>query len=310
MKTYDQAPEEVRDRITKLIRRFHPDLEKVQVRIDLLMASTDAEDAHAVTLGGYPCYAVVKILGPKERAMERGDAEIVIDRDEYEAMTPERRDALLDHELYHLEIRRDKVGQPKRDDHQRPLLKMRKHDFNVGWFHEIARRHGVASIEVSQALSLREEQGQAYFDFDPAVAATAGFRELCKEEGTSVTITTPGIGTGVRIDAAGIHSVGEEHVGEEIDEGTIDEATMIIQSAHVASVSVLQRRMRIGYNRASRIMAELERRGIVGPEIGSSPREILKQATESACVTTGDGRQITPTQMVGEIKQMFAKPAA
>jgi S-DNA-T family DNA segregation ATPase FtsK/SpoIIIE len=38
---------------------------------------------------------------------------------------------------------------------------------------------------------------------------------------------------------------------------------------------MLQRRLRIGYNRAARLMEALEARGIVGPENGSSPREIL-----------------------------------
>jgi S-DNA-T family DNA segregation ATPase FtsK/SpoIIIE len=38
---------------------------------------------------------------------------------------------------------------------------------------------------------------------------------------------------------------------------------------------MLQRRLRVGYNRAARLMEALEERGIVGPENGSSPREIL-----------------------------------
>jgi S-DNA-T family DNA segregation ATPase FtsK/SpoIIIE len=38
---------------------------------------------------------------------------------------------------------------------------------------------------------------------------------------------------------------------------------------------MLQRRLRIGYNRAARIMEMMEEKGIVGPENGSSPREIL-----------------------------------
>jgi S-DNA-T family DNA segregation ATPase FtsK/SpoIIIE len=38
---------------------------------------------------------------------------------------------------------------------------------------------------------------------------------------------------------------------------------------------MLQRRLRVGYNRAARLMEVLEDRGIVGPENGSSPREIL-----------------------------------
>ena len=42
-----------------------------------------------------------------------------------------------------------------------------------------------------------------------------------------------------------------------------------------ASTSMFQRRLRIGYNRAARIMELMEDKGIVGPENGSSPREIL-----------------------------------
>ncbi|MCH6258498.1 DNA translocase FtsK [Puniceicoccaceae bacterium K14] len=49
----------------------------------------------------------------------------------------------------------------------------------------------------------------------------------------------------------------------------------VLRSTKRASTSMLQRRLRIGYNRAARLMEELEDRGIVGPENGSSPREIL-----------------------------------
>lgn len=51
----------------------------------------------------------------------------------------------------------------------------------------------------------------------------------------------------------------------------------IIRSTKRASTSMLQRRLSIGYNRAARIMDILQERGYVGPENGSSPREILKE---------------------------------
>ena len=40
---------------------------------------------------------------------------------------------------------------------------MRKHDFQVGWFHEMVRRHGAASAEMKQAQAFREIHGQLYF---------------------------------------------------------------------------------------------------------------------------------------------------
>lgn len=42
-----------------------------------------------------------------------------------------------------------------------------------------------------------------------------------------------------------------------------------------ASASLLQRRFKLGYNRAARIIDLLEERGIIGPQNGSKPREVL-----------------------------------
>ena len=55
----------------------------------------------------------------------------------------------------------------------------------------------------------------------------------------------------------------------------MDKAVEIVVSAGKASASYLQRRLQIGYNRAARIVEEMEARGIVGPPNGSKPREIL-----------------------------------
>jgi S-DNA-T family DNA segregation ATPase FtsK/SpoIIIE len=71
----------------------------------------------------------------------------------------------------------------------------------------------------------------------------------------------------------------EDGPGEAGDLGDDDElyaqALEVLKSSRRASTSMLQRRLRIGYNRAARIMELMEERGVVGPENGSSPREIL-----------------------------------
>jgi S-DNA-T family DNA segregation ATPase FtsK/SpoIIIE len=54
-----------------------------------------------------------------------------------------------------------------------------------------------------------------------------------------------------------------------------DQAAQIVVEARQASVSLLQRRLRIGYNRAARLIDALEAAGIVGPYEGSKPREVL-----------------------------------
>lgn len=55
----------------------------------------------------------------------------------------------------------------------------------------------------------------------------------------------------------------------------VPDAIEVIRNSKRASTSMLQRRLKIGYNRAARIMEILEAEGMVGPENGSSPREIL-----------------------------------
>ncbi|MUT66414.1 DNA translocase FtsK [Paenibacillus sp. NEAU-GSW1] len=62
---------------------------------------------------------------------------------------------------------------------------------------------------------------------------------------------------------------------EEILDELYDQAVTIVIEAKQASVSLLQRRMRIGYTRAARLIDQMEARGIVGPYEGSKPREVL-----------------------------------
>jgi S-DNA-T family DNA segregation ATPase FtsK/SpoIIIE len=68
---------------------------------------------------------------------------------------------------------------------------------------------------------------------------------------------------------------GEDYKGLSEEEKLYKKAYEIIKTTRRASTSTLQRRLRIGYNRAARIMDQMEENGIVGPENGSSPRDIL-----------------------------------
>jgi S-DNA-T family DNA segregation ATPase FtsK/SpoIIIE len=54
-------------------------------------------------------------------------------------------------------------------------------------------------------------------------------------------------------------------------------AVAIVAESRNASISYLQRRLKVGYNRAARMIEQMEREGVVGPQIGVRPREVYVQ---------------------------------
>jgi S-DNA-T family DNA segregation ATPase FtsK/SpoIIIE len=67
-----------------------------------------------------------------------------------------------------------------------------------------------------------------------------------------------------------------EPEGEAVDDDLYQEAVRVVCEAGRASTSTLQRRLRIGYGRAARLIDIMEKDGIVGPPDGTKPREVLK----------------------------------
>ena len=72
----------------------------------------------------------------------------------------------------------------------------------------------------------------------------------------------------------------EEEVAAEAEENAdydekYDEAVAVVTETGQASISMVQRRLRVGYNRAARMIEMMEREGIVGPADGARPREVL-----------------------------------
>ncbi len=75
---------------------------------------------------------------------------------------------------------------------------------------------------------------------------------------------------------------GNQGMGEDFDQSDelLNDAALAVISAGQASVSMLQRRFRIGYNRAARLVDELESLGVIGPSEGSKPRQVLLNQLE------------------------------
>jgi len=62
-----------------------------------------------------------------------------------------------------------------------------------------------------------------------------------------------------------------------VDDDLYQDAVRVVLEAGRASTSTLQRRLRIGYGRAARLIDLMEKDGIVGPADGTRPREVLKK---------------------------------
>lgn len=170
MPIYQLAPKEVAQRAGRMIEAHHPDIENAKVQIDYLYAYAKDPEEPGLKLHGYPALAICKITSLKDRVKGMGDCEISIDAKRYSEMSDAQKDALLDHELEHIQIKRDEDGLFKTDDIGRPALKMKLHDFDFGWFSSIAQRHGNNSIEVQQAHSIFDSAGQYLF---PSLAPAA-----------------------------------------------------------------------------------------------------------------------------------------
>jgi S-DNA-T family DNA segregation ATPase FtsK/SpoIIIE len=115
---------------------------------------------------------------------------------------------------------------------------------------KLIRLHGafVSSAEIKRIVDFWKKQGKP--SFDPSILA-----EVKKEK-----------------EAAG----GQE---DEYDE-KYDEAVAFVAETGQASISLIQRRFRIGYNRAARIVEKMEEEGVVGPSDGIKPREVLIKKIE------------------------------
>jgi S-DNA-T family DNA segregation ATPase FtsK/SpoIIIE len=72
---------------------------------------------------------------------------------------------------------------------------------------------------------------------------------------------------------------GEIGLGSQDRDELFDEAVRLVVEYQQASTSFLQRRMKVGYSRAARLMDELERAGVVGPADGAKPRQIYAEGT-------------------------------
>lgn len=159
MATYEKDNGAIGLLADEIIGQFRGELRDAGLKIDILKAYASRNEngdptGPAIKLHGQACHAIVRIIGLKDRAKGHGDAEITVDGDEWNLFGEMGQRAILHHEIEHLVLVTDaKSGAVKRDDLDRPKLRMRLHDHQFGWFDNVARIYRENAIEVQQASS-------------------------------------------------------------------------------------------------------------------------------------------------------------
>ncbi len=82
----------------------------------------------------------------------------------------------------------------------------------------------------------------------------------------------------------------DEYLEDEDDE-LYDEAVEVVREAKKASASLLQRRLKVGYARAARLLDIMEGRGIIGPGEGAKPRDVYLEKIPGGHDATGYGNE-------------------
>ena len=122
---------------------------------------------------------------------------------------------------------------------------------------------------------------QGAFISEEEIKAVASFirdnNKVVVEEGEAAEINVAannGIGTGAA--AAGVSTPGDfdQYLADEDSDEMLDEAIAVVAEAKKASASLLQRRLKVGYARAARLLDLMEGQGLIGPGEGAKPRDL------------------------------------
>ena len=141
---------------------------------------------------------------------------------------------------------------------------------------------------------------QGCFVSDPEVEAVASYVKsnftTTYDQQVMEEIEKKASQTGTKATAADTEPTADELAGDEMLPAAVD----VILETGQASVSMLQRRLKLGYARAARIVDEMETLGIVGPFVGSKPRAILVTKEQWAAMRDG--------QPVQAVMDEFSEP--
>lgn len=170
--TYAEVDEATRDLVHEVMEAHHEPLCVEGVKLDLVFAYAPVDEETGIKVGdalkhrGVRALAIARVVKLKDRAKGMGDGEIEIDGDDWQEYSRAERIALIDHELHHFVLDRDRKDEVKRDDLGRPRLKIRQHDFDIGGFYEVVARNPTHAFEGRAVIRVAGEMTQLELPFE------------------------------------------------------------------------------------------------------------------------------------------------
>lgn len=162
-----EANDEIFLIINHAMLNWHKELNQHKIKIGVIYAFSDKPEKPAVSNSGYPAYATVRLVSPKDKVAKDYDVEMLVDATAWRAASSDLKKAIIDHELAHVVLKKKKIKKAKSteinnaqaadptqeeevvlDDHGRAMVKLRKADWNVGdGFADVVARHGKNAAE-------------------------------------------------------------------------------------------------------------------------------------------------------------------
>lgn len=159
--TYTRAAAGIVQVVEEVMAETYLELAAHGVTVETLLAWNGEREP--LRLHGYPAHAIIKVNGLKDRAAGLADCRLLIDGRGWEDWSQQQRVALIDHELRHLELVKDREGHVKTDDCARPRLRVRPHDWQIGGFDDVVQRHGIEAFEAQSFRDLHRHLTQMKF---------------------------------------------------------------------------------------------------------------------------------------------------
>ena len=157
MATYRPGNPESMQIINRLIKNKFSDLREANVEVGCLFAyASENSTAPPLSMNGWPAVAKVRVCSQKDRVAGMPDAQIMVDGEQWKNLRDRQKEALMAHELEHLEVQRGEGGTIKEDDCGRPKLKLKLHDFQIGVFKKNIEEYGEDSLDHAQLSPVAE----------------------------------------------------------------------------------------------------------------------------------------------------------